>query len=240
MTPTQLLTVFPLVLILVLLLPPFRVHFLVAGLAGGVAAVLIGGLSAATVSKLFLGGMGQIMTIYSVMLFAATAMVLARCGCTKAVMELIGGWFGEKLEYVAGAMVFVQAAAVYMAGIGAANTLVTAPLVFAAVGVVPLTIVGMSIASGATWATSPSSAESAYISQQMGMSVTDYASFMLPYTLTFWAIGIVLAWYGARRYRLTGKLKPESDSTRLRSSQSLLLRPRNWHRPRRKPWWTRA
>lgn len=208
MTLPQLISIFPLALILVLLLPPFRFHFLLAGLIGGVAAVFIGGLTAGTVSKLFLDGMGQIMTIYSVMLFAATAMVLARCGCTKAVMDLIRGWFGDRLEYVAGAMVLVQAAAVYMAGIGAANTLVTAPLVFAAVGFVPLAIVGMSIASGATWATSPSSAESAYISKQMGMSVTDYAAFMFPYTIAFWAIGIVLAWYGARRYRLSGQLKP--------------------------------
>jgi len=208
MTLSQLTSIFPLVLILVLLLPPFRFHFLLAGLIGGIAAVFIGRLAPATVTKVFLDGMGQIMTIYSVMLFAATAMVLARCGCTKAVMDLIRGWFGDKLEYVAGAMVLVQAAAVYMAGIGAANTLVTAPLVFAAVGYVPLTIAGMSIASGATWATSPSSAESAYISKQMGMSVTDYAAFMFPYTLIFWVIGIVLAWYGARRYRLSGKLKP--------------------------------
>lgn len=208
MTSTQLLTILPLVLILVLLLPPFRFHFLLAGLIGGIVAVIIGGLNAATVSKLFLDGMGQIMTIYSVMLFAATAMVLARCGCTKAVMELIRGWFGDRLEYVAGAMVLVQGAAVYMAGIGAANTLVTAPLVFAAVGFVPLAVVGMSIASGATWATSPSSAESAYISKQMGMTVTDYAAYMFPYTLTFWVIGILLAWYGARRYRLSGKLQP--------------------------------
>ena len=62
----------------------------------------------------------------------------------KAVMELISGWFGDKLEYVAGAMVLVQATATYMAGIGAANTLVTAPLVFAAVGFVPLAVVGIS------------------------------------------------------------------------------------------------
>ncbi|MFW7344831.1 MULTISPECIES: BON domain-containing protein [unclassified Pigmentiphaga] len=129
MTMPQLLAILPLVLILVLLLPPFRFHFLLAGLIGGIAAVLIGKLPAAAISKLFLDGMGQIMTIYSVMLFAATAMVLARCGCTKAVMDLIRGWFGERLEYVAAAMVLVQGAASYMAGNGAANTLVTAPLV---------------------------------------------------------------------------------------------------------------
>jgi hypothetical protein len=208
MTQAHWLSILPLIVILVLLLPPFRFHFLFAGLIGGITAVIIGGLGPATITKLVFDGMGQIMSIYSVMLFAATAMVLARSGCTKAVMELIRGWFGERLEYVAGAMVLVQAAAVYMAGIGAANTLVTAPLAFAAVGFVPLVIVGMSIASGATWATSPSSAESAYISKQMGISVNEYASYMLPYTLTFWAIGIVLAWYGARRYRLAGKLQP--------------------------------
>lgn len=208
MTQAQLLSIAPLVLILVLLLPPFRFHFLFAGLLGALAAIVIGRLNAGTVTKLVFDGMGQILSIYSVMLFGATAMVLARCGCTKAVMELIRGWFGEKLEYVAGAMVLVQAAATYMAGIGAANTLVTAPLVFAAVGFVPLAVVGMSIASGATWATSPSSAESAYISKQMNMSVTDYAGYMLPFTLAFWAIGILLAWYGARRYRLSGKLQP--------------------------------
>ena len=208
MTQAQLVSILPLVLILVFLLPPFRFHFLFAGFLGGLAAVVIGGLNAGTVTKLVFDGMGQILSIYSVMLFGATAMVLARLGCTKAVTELIRGWFGEKLEYVAGSMVLVQAAATYMAGIGAANTLVTAPLVFASVGFVPLAVVGMSIASGATWATSPSSAESAYISKQMAMSVTDYAAYMLPFTLAFWAIGIALAWYGTRRYRLAGKLQP--------------------------------
>ncbi|MBM3531357.1 MAG: hypothetical protein FJX35_26620 [Alphaproteobacteria bacterium] len=204
----QLLAVLPLLVILVALLPPFRFHVLVAGLIGAALAVAIGGLSAPKVTELFFGGMTQILDIKSVMLFAATAMVLARCGCTNAIMELMTKWFGAKTELIAGAMVLVQATATYMAGIGAANTLVTAPLVFAAVGYVPLAIVGMSIVSGASWATSPSSAEAAYISKQMGISPAEYASFMLPYTMVFWAIGMLLAWYGVRRYRLAGRLVP--------------------------------
>lgn len=208
MSTAQLLSILPLAIILILLLPPFRFHFLLAGLVGGVGAVLIGHLDAATISKVFLGGMGQIMTIYSVMLFAATAMVLARCGCTNAVMDLIKEKLGDRLEFVAAAMVLVQGAASYMAGNGAANTLVTAPLIFAAVGFIPLVVVGMSIVSGASWATSPSSAESAYITKQMALSIGDYASFMLPYTLALWAIGVGIAWYGARRWRLAGKLQP--------------------------------
>lgn len=204
----QLLTISPLLVILIVLLPPFRFHVLVAGLIGGALAVAIGGLTAPKVTELFFAGMSQILDIKSVMLFAATAMVLARCGCTNAIMELMTRWFGAKTELVAASMVLVQATATYMAGIGAPNTLVTAPLVFAAVGFVPLAVVGMSIVSGASWATSPSSAESAYISQQMGISASDYAAYMLPYTVTFWAIGALLAWYGVRRYRLAGKLQP--------------------------------
>ncbi len=204
----QLLAVVPLLVILVLLMPPFRFHVLVAGLVGGALAVAIGGLSAPKVTELFFAGMTQILDIKSVMLFAATAMVLARCGCTNAIMELMTRWFGSRTELIAAAMVLVQAAATYMAGIGAANTLVTAPLVFAAVGFVPLAVVGMSIVSGASWATSPSSAEAAYISKQMGISATEYASFMLPYTLVFWLIGALIAWYGVRRYRLAGRLTP--------------------------------
>jgi len=204
----QLLAVVPILVILVMLLPPFRFHVLVAGLIGGVLAVAIGGLSAPKVTELFFAGMTQILDIKSVMLFAATAMVLARCGCTNAIMELMTRWFGTRTELIAAAMVLVQATATYMAGIGAANTLVTAPLVFAAVGFNPLAVVGMSIVSGASWATSPSSAESAYISKQMGISATDYASYMLPYTMTFWVIGALLAWYGVRRYRLAGRLVP--------------------------------
>lgn len=212
------LTILPLIVILVVLLPPFRFHVLIAGLLGGATAVAIGGLGAGDVTKLFFEGLGQILDIKSVMLFAATAMVLARCGCTNAIMQLITKWFGSKTELVGAAMVLVQAMATYMAGIGAANTLVTAPLMFAAVGFVPLAIVGMSMVSAASWATSPSSAESAYISGQMGITAPEFASFMLPYTLTFWVIGAALAWYGVRRYRLAGKLEPGDVQGKLASA----------------------
>jgi hypothetical protein len=209
----KLLIILPLLVILVALLPPFRFHVLIAGLLGGVTAVIVGGVNAGDVTKLFFEGLGQILDIKSVMLFAATAMVLAKCGCTNAIMRLITKWFGDKTELVAASMVLVQAMATYMAGIGAANTLVTAPLMFAAVGFVPLAVVGMSIVSGATWATSPSSAESAYISSQMKISAAEYASYMLPYTLAFWVLGAALAWYGVRRYRLAGKLVVPSAET---------------------------
>lgn len=202
------LKILPLLVILVVLLPPFRFHILVAGLIGGVLGVIIGGLGAAKITELFLKGLTGILGITSVIMFAATAMVLAKAGSTRGLLDLIQRGFRDRLEWVAAGMTLVQGVATYVAGIGAANTLVTAPLIFAVVGFVPQLVAGMSIASGASWATSPSSAESAYISQQMQLSVTDYASFMRPYTMIFWLIGVVLAWYGVRRWRLAGKLQP--------------------------------
>lgn len=207
------LRILPLVAILVALLPPLRAHILVAGLIGGVLAVAIGGLGPGTVTELFLKGVTQILGITSVLMFAATAMVLARCGSTRALLELIQRRFGDRLELVGAGMTFIQAIAAYVAGTGAANTLVTAPLIFGVVGFVPQLVAGMSIVSGASWATSPASAESAYISQQMGITAIEYASFMRPYTVIFWAIGIVLSWYGVRRFRLAGKIRPGAAQT---------------------------
>lgn len=214
----SLIKILPLVVVLVVLLPPFRFHVLVAGLTGGVVAALVGGLTTQTASKVFFDGVVQIMGITSVMMFAATAMVLAKAGSISALLEIIQKVFKDRVEWVAAGMVLVQALATYAAGNGAANILVTAPLIYSVVGFVPPLVAGIGIVSGATWATSPSSAESAYISQQMKVSVQDYSASMMPFTMAFWLIGVVLAWYGVRRYRLEGKLVPAAaeEAARMR------------------------
>jgi len=205
---TNLLTVLPLLVILVLILPPFRAHILVAGLVGGIVAILVGGIPLDKATTLFTDGIINMLKITSVILFASTAMVLAKAGSISSTLNIIKRLFQGKLQWVAAAMVLVQAFAVYGAGHGAANTLVTAPLVFAAVGFNPLTIVGMSLVSGASWATSPASAESGVISQAMGWDVQTYANFMLPFTMTFWVLGAVLAFIGVSRALKNGTLKP--------------------------------
>jgi hypothetical protein len=148
------------------------------------------------------------LSIVSVAIFAATAMVLAKLGATQACMKLIQRTFKGRLGLVAAAMVLVQAAAVYVAGCGAANTLVTAPLIYSVVGFVPHVVAGLSIVSGASWATSPASAESAYISKAMNIQPGEYAEFMRPFTIAFWVIGALLAWYGVSRYAAARKIKP--------------------------------
>ena len=202
------LKILPLLVVLVALLPPLRLHVLVAGLLGGAVAAILGGLSVADATDVFFKGLVQIMSITSVMMFAATAMVLARAGSMAGLAELVQKAFRGRLEWVAAGMVLVQALAAYAAGTGAANTLVTAPLTYALVGFVPHLVAGLGIVSGASWATSPASAESAYISGQMGISTGDYAAFMRPYTLALWAFGIALAWYGVRSYSRRGMIQP--------------------------------
>lgn len=202
------LLVVPLLAVIVMMLPPIRAHILVAGLVGGILAIIIGGLSLGEATTLFTDGVVRLLNIASVILFASTAMVLARAGSISSTLTLVNGLLRGKVQLVAGAMVLVQALAVYGAGHGAANTLVTAPLVFAAVGFNPLAVVGMSLVSGASWATSPASAESAVIAEAMGMSVPDYASFMLPFTAVIWIVGAIVAFIGVSRAVKNGTLQP--------------------------------
>jgi len=202
------LLVLPLLVILIMLLPPIRAHVLVAGFVGGLLAIVVGGLSIGDATAQFTEGVSRLFNIASVLLFASTAMVLSRAGSMSSTLAIINRILKGKMQWIASAMVIVQALAVYAAGHGAANTLVTAPLVFAAVGFNPLTVVGMSLVSGASWATSPASAESAVISDAMGISVREYSNFMLPFTITIWVIAAILAFVGVSMALKKGTLKP--------------------------------
>jgi hypothetical protein len=202
------LILLPLLVVLVLIMPPFRAHILTAGLAGAVVAIIVGRIPLDKAATLFTAGIVAMLSIVSVVIFASTSMALAKAGSISSTLNLITRFFKGRLQWIGASMVAVQALAVYGAGHGAANTLVTAPLVFAAVGFNPLTIVGMSIVSGASWATSPASAESGIISKAMGYTVQQYASFMLPYTVAFWIIGVALAFVGVTIALKRGTLKP--------------------------------
>ena len=202
------LLVVPLLVVLILLLPPIRAHVLVAGFVGGVLAMIIGGLSIGEATSLFTDGVVRLLSIASVILFASTAIVLSRAGSISSTLNIINRALRGKVQWVTAAMVLVQALAVYGAGHGAANTLVTAPLVFSAVGFNPLTIVGMSLVSGASWATSPASAESAIIAEAMGITVPEYAQFMLPFTAIIWVVGAILAFIGVTLALRNNTLNP--------------------------------
>ena len=202
------LLVLPLLVTLALLLPPFRAHVIVAGFVGGILAMLIGGLDIGQATGLFTEGVTRLFGIAPVILFASTSIVLARAGSMRATLSLLNKGLKGKVEYIAPAMVIVQALAVYAAGSGAANTLVTAPLLFAAIGFDPYVLGGLSIASAGAWACSPSAAETAFISEAMNMSVTEYVTFMRPYAVVLWILGAVIAYIGVVKAKKAGTIRP--------------------------------
>lgn len=202
------LLVLPLLGIVIMLLPPIRAHVIVAGFVGGILAMIIGGLSIGEATNLFTEGLTRLFGIASVLLFASTATVLARAGAFKSTLSILNQLLKGKVQWITTAMVFLQGLVVYGAGHGAANTLVIAPLIFAGIGFNSLVVVGLSLVSGASWATSPASAESVVISNAMGWSIQKYTSFMIPFTATIWVIGAVLAFIGVTRAIKKGTLQP--------------------------------
>ena len=70
-------------------------------------------------------------------IYAAGAVMIARSGSIKALVELLNRKLKGKLAWLAASIVLVQALATYMAGMGAGNTMVIAPLMFAAIGFIP-------------------------------------------------------------------------------------------------------
>lgn len=200
--------VIPLAIILVLLLPPFKRHFLVAGFFGALFAIIVGQTTPGTFTGTFLGGLGDIMAITSVMIYAATALTLGQAGAIDAMMGLLKKASKGRVEIIAGGMVLIQGLATYAAGLGAGNLLVTAPLVFAALGGIRGVIAALGIVSSAAWATSPASAEAAFISSQMGIDPTTYAAMMRPYTAVIAVIAIGIAVVATWRAKKAGNIEP--------------------------------
>ncbi|MGE4291975.1 MAG: transporter [Desulfovibrio sp.] len=186
-----LLLCLPLLLIIALLF--MRQHMLVAGLAGGVLTMLIGGLSIGGATGIFLGGMKQMLSIIVPILYAAAAAMVARAGSVQAIVELAQRYLKGRIAILAGVFVLIQAGATYMAGMGAGNTMVIAPLVAAAVGCIPGVVAGMAIATAACFTTSPASTETAIAAKAAATDLALHASNMLPYTILFVLGGAVLA-----------------------------------------------
>lgn len=203
------ITLIPLAVILILVLPPLKLHMMIAGLAGGIVAMIIGGLTIPQVTGFYLNGISTILGITSVVVFAATAQLLYEMGAIKAIVDLSMRIFHKRLYIAAGLLVLVQATAVYGAGLGAGNTIVIAPMVNSLIGFVPEVVGAMSIVSPTSWATSPSSAESAYVSSAWGVDVQEYSAFMRPYVFVMWGFAILLAVFGMYRRKMKIEIKPE-------------------------------
>ena len=193
----QFIGVIPIVLILGLLF--LQVTMLVAALAGGVMAMIIGGIGLADANKGLLEAVPKMLSITVPIINSAIAMAVFKAGGYSSALTLVRRNIGGRVEYVGAFIVILQAAATYMSGIGGGSAMVIAPLAFAAVGAIPAVIAGMSIAAAASFTTSPASLESSVVSQLSGTPIGDYVVTMRPYWLLFCAIAIVIAFVGTLR-----------------------------------------
>lgn len=208
---STLLLLIPLFVILAMLV--FRKHMLVAGAAGGLVAVLIGGLAVKDANAVFMKGLPSMLGITVPIMYAAAATMVAKAGSIKAVVGLAQRGLGGRVGLLGAFMVLIQALATYMAGMGAGNTMVTAPLVAAAVGGAPAVIAGMAIATAASFTTSPASTETVLAAEFSGREVVAHATAMQPYTFLFWALGMALAVWGVMRQGAQARKDEGADET---------------------------
>jgi hypothetical protein len=217
----QAIGILPILLILGLLF--LQVNMLVAALAGGVMAMIIGSIGLDVANKGLLEAVPKMLAITVPIINSAIAMAVFKAGGYAAALTLVRRSIGGRVEYVGAFIVILQAAATYMSGIGGGSAMVIAPLAFAAVGAIPAVIAGMSIAAAASFTTSPASLESSVVSQLSGVPVGDYVATMRPFWLLFCAIAIVIAFVGTRRAKSLFKGE-ESEEFKAMSNAELWKR----------------
>lgn len=208
---STILVLIPLVVILIMLV--FRKHMLVAGAAGGLIALVIGGIALKDANAVFMKGLPSMLGITTPIMYAAAATMVGRAGSIKSVVVLAQRALGKRIGLLAGFLVLIQALATYMAGMGAGNTMVIAPLVFAAVGASPAIIAGMAIATATSFTTSPASTETILAAEFSGRDVVLHANAMMPYTYLFWLLGIGLAIWGVWKHGVLNDAGQEDDNT---------------------------
>lgn len=211
------LSLIPLIVILTLLF--LKVDMIFAGLAGGLIAMLIAGIGIGQANEQLLEAIPTMLTITVPIINSAVAMAVFHSGGYSAALELAKRGTKGKVEYVSAFIVILLAAATYMSGIGGGSAMVIAPLAFAAVGVVPELIAGMSLAAAVSFTTSPASLETSVVSELGGIPVVDYVSTMRPYWLLFVVIAVLLAFFGTKRRNVGFREEASAEFSSLSNGQ---------------------
>lgn len=190
----EIVVLLPLLVMLILVLR--NKHMILAGLVGGLTAMLVGGIGFSQASKIVMTSIPGMTGIITPVIYSAVALVLAKLGGFEALLGLSRRVFGRKQYLIAAAIVLTQALATYAAGLGAGNTMVTGPLALAIVGAVPQLIAGMAIVTAASFMTSPSGADAAAISKIANIEIATYSDTMFPITVCLWTLGMAIAAFG--------------------------------------------
>lgn len=216
-----LLALIPLIVILTLLF--LKVDMIFAGLAGGVIAMLLIGMGIEQANSELMSAIPTMLTITVPIINSAVAMAVFHSGGYSAALELAKRGTKGKVEYVSAFIVVLLAAATYMSGIGGGSAMVIAPLAFAAVGVVPELIAGMSLAAAVSFTTSPASLETSVVSELGGVPVGEYVSTMRPYWLFFVVIAVLLAFFGTKRRNVGFKKDDNNEFEEMESGRLFIM-----------------
>lgn len=194
-----LLSVLPVVVVLVLMFRRF--NMILAGLIGGILAMLIGQIGIPQANKIFLDAIPALLgaSVTVPILNSAVATAVFKSGGYTAALTLAGRAVKGRVEYLAVFIVLLQALATYMSGIGGGSAMVIAPLAFAAVGAIPELIAGMSIAAAVGFIASPASLETSVITKLANIAHDVHVTGLRPYWILFTVLAMALAFWGAKR-----------------------------------------
>ena len=211
------LALIPVIVILTLLF--LKVDMIFAGLVGGIIAMFLVGIGIEQANEELMEAIPTMLTITVPIINSAVAMAVFHSGGYSAALELAKRGTKGKVEYVSGFIVILLAAATYMSGIGGGSAMVIAPLAFAAVGVVPELIAGMSLAAAVSFTTSPASLETSVVAELGDIPVGEYVSVMRPYWLLFVVIAVLLAFFGTKRRAVGFKEEEENEFAEMDTAQ---------------------
>jgi len=190
----KILVLLPLLVMVILMVR--KKHMMVAGLFGGITAMIIGQVGLADAGKIIMDTIPGMTSIITPVIYSATALAIAKAGGFDALLRLSRKLIGNKQYLIGILIVLIQSLATYAAGLGAGNTMVTGPLAFAIIGVVPQVVAGMAIGTAASFMTSPSGADAAAISKIAGIEISEFSETMFPFTVSMWIIAMLIAGYG--------------------------------------------
>lgn len=202
------LAILPLIAVFLLLV--LRQHMLVAGTVGGLLAMLIGKISPAAATPIFLDAIHNSVGAEVSIIYSALGGMLYHSGSFQSGIDLARRHIDQRHHVPAVVvLVLLHGCLTYMIGLGVVSTYLIAPIIFSLVGCVPHVVAALSIVAAVGFCTSPASPETLITAQIADRNVIEHAASMLRYTFLFYGLAAVLAAYGVWKQGSTAKIENE-------------------------------
>lgn len=191
----QLFPILPIAVVFVLLV--LRRHMLFAGLVGATLAIVFGKLHIEASNHVFLDALHRKIGVEVPLIYSSLAVMLYSAGCFQALADL-ARHYGRQWRRIPMCLILVllQGMTTYLFGSASGMTSIFAPVLVHLAGASPYVVAAVSIVSAVGFSTSPASTETFITAQAAGRSVLEHATAMLPYTIGFYLLALLLAAWG--------------------------------------------